>query len=71
MTTDRKYDPNYFVIRGAGSVIVQCQKTMNIKIIIPHIYDEFLIYFGPYRILEMYIAVCQVIPGSIPLLTHS
>jgi len=36
MTDDRKYDPHYFVDRGAGIVIVQRKKSVNIKITIPH-----------------------------------
>jgi len=43
VTTNRKYDPNYvyLVDRKPGIVTVQCQKSVNITITIPHTWWRF------------------------------
>jgi hypothetical protein len=43
-----KYEPNYFIDRAEGIVVIQCNKSVNIKITTQHIMTKFKIYIRIY-----------------------
>jgi hypothetical protein len=54
-----------------GMQLFNTRNQLTLKLPLHTLDDKILIYFGPYGIVVIYIAVCQVIPDSTPLQTRS